>query len=316
MKFLLFASLCSLLALPSSFAATPQEQLALLAAAGNGVIKLNTETYDLLTSPKRTWSASIQLTALDPRRRCGPCKEFNPAWHAVARAWHNVPAATKNEHFFAMLDFDEGPTVFQKLGIASAPIVFNYPAADGPRKPKNGNLSPVKYDFSEGFDATPLASFLSKYTPIDIPYKDPIDWMRWITISIAALGAALLLRFISPIVQNKWSWAVVTVITSLVMTSGYMFTRIRNVPFNGGNGNWIAAGYQNQFGQEVQVVSFIYGLLSFAFLMLILVVPLQSSPQRQRLQVYLWTGVIMIIYSVLISLFRVKNRGYPFKLFL
>lgn len=68
--------------------------------------------------------------------------------------------------------------------------------------------------------------------------------------------------------------------------------------------------------------------------MLILVVPLQSSPQRQRLQVYLWTGVIMIIYSVLVSLFRVKNKGkadfpafkiglihfislgYPFKLFL
>lgn len=27
------------------------------------------------------------------------------------------------------------------------------------------------------------------------------------------------------------------------------------------------------------------------------------------MQVYLWTAVIMIIYSVLVSLFRVKNRG-------
>ncbi|KAF8201821.1 oligosaccharyl transferase subunit OST3/OST6 family [Pholiota molesta] len=316
MKSFLFAGLCALLSLPLSLAATPQEQLALLASAGNGVIKLNTETYDLLTSPKRTWSASIQLTALDTRRRCGPCKEFEPAWNAVARAWAKVPVATKNDHFFATLDFDDGPTVFQKLGIASAPIVFNHPAAEGPRRPKNGNLSPVKYDFSEGFDAAPLASFLSKHTPIDIPYKEPVDWVRWITISIGVMSAALLLRFISPIVQNRWSWAVVTVITSLVMTSGYMFTRIRGVPYNGGDGNWIAAGYQNQFGQEVQVVAFIYGLLSFAFLMLILVVPLQSSPQRQRLQVYLWTGVLMIIYSVLVSLFRVKNRGYPFKLFL
>lgn len=51
------------------------------------------------------------------------------------------------------------------------------------------------------------------------------------------------------------------------------------------------------------------GLLSFAVLMLTLVVPLQTSPQRQRLQVYLWSAVIFIIYSMLISLFRIKNKG-------
>ncbi|KAF8964700.1 oligosaccharyl transferase subunit OST3/OST6 family [Flammula alnicola] len=316
MKTLLIAGLCALISLPSALAATPQEQLIQLASAGNGVIRLNADTFDLLTSPKRTWSASVQLTALDKRRRCNPCSQFDPAWNAVAKAWTYAPSAQQKQHFFATLDFDEGTAIFQRLGISSAPVVFNYPAAEGSRKPASGNVSPIKYDFSDGFDAGPLASFLSKYTPVAIPYRDPIDWARWITIAIGVLGSALFIRFISPIVQNKWAWAAVTVITSLVMTSGYMFTRIRNVPYNGGDGNWIAAGYQNQFGQEVQVVSFIYGLLSFAFLMLILVVPLQSSPQRQRLQVYLWTGVIMIIYSVLVSLFRVKNRGYPFKLFL
>ena len=110
---------------------------------------------------------------------------------------------------------------------------------------------------NRGFEAGPLAAFVSRFTPVAVPYKDPIDWVRWITIASGLLGSLLLLKFISPIVQNKWSWATVTIITSLVMTSGYMFTRIRNVPYNGGDGNWIAAGYQNQFGQEVQVVSFI-----------------------------------------------------------
>lgn len=74
MKSFLFAGLCAIFAIPSSLAASPQEQLAQLAAAGNGVIKLDATTYDLLTSPKREWSASVQLTALDPRRRCNPCK--------------------------------------------------------------------------------------------------------------------------------------------------------------------------------------------------------------------------------------------------
>jgi oligosaccharyltransferase complex subunit gamma len=316
MKSLLIAGLCTLISLPSSLAATPQQQLVQLASAGNGVIKLNADTFDLLTSPKRTWSASIELTALDPRRRCSPCKEFDPSFHSVAKAWKRAPADKQQEHFFATLDFDEASSVFQKLGLQSAPIVFSYPPADGSRKPASGNVSPVKYDFTDGFEAGPLAEFLSKFTPVAIPYSDPIDWARYVTIAIGVLGSLLFLRFISPLIQNRWTWAAGTVITSLVMTSGYMFTRIRNVPFNGGDGNWIAAGYQNQFGQEVQVVAFIYGLLSFSFLMLILVVPYQSSPQRQRLQVYLWTGVTMIVYSVLVSLFRVKNRGYPFKLFL
>ncbi|PPR08101.1 hypothetical protein CVT24_010562 [Panaeolus cyanescens] len=303
----LFISTCAL-------ASTPQQQLTQLAAAGNGVIKLNAETFDLLTSPKRTWSASIQLTALDPRRRCNPCKEFDPSFQAVAKAWSNVSPKTRDEHFFATLDFDNGSSVFQKLGLASAPIVYNYPAADGPRKASR--TSPAKYDFSDGFDPAPLAEFLSNLTPVTIPYKAPIDFTRWITFTVGALGAAIFLRFLFPIVNNRWSWAAGVVLTSLVMTSGYMFTRIRNVPYTGPNGNWVASGYQTQFGQEVQVVAFTYGLLAFSFLMLTLVVPYQSSPQRQRIQVYLWTGVIMIVYSVLVSLFRVKNRGYPFKLFL
>jgi len=38
------------------------------------------------------------------------------------------------------------------------------------------------------------------------------------------------------------------------MTAGYMFTRIRGAPYTAG-GSWIASGYQNQYGQETQVVA-------------------------------------------------------------
>ncbi|KAF9005665.1 oligosaccharyl transferase subunit OST3/OST6 family [Cyathus striatus] len=292
------------------------QQLIQLAAQGHGNIKLDPKTFELLTSSKRTWSATIHLTALDKRRRCAPCKEFEPSWNAVANAWATTPKEQRDSHFFATLDFDEGPTVFQKLGLMSAPVVYVYPPTEGPRQPASGKTSPSKYDFSNGFEAGPLAEHLSKHTPIPIPYKEPIDWARWLTAAIGVLGSALVLRFIYPILTNRWSWTLGTVLVSLVMTSGYMFTRIRGSPYTGGDGHWIAGGFQNQFGQEVQVISFIYGLLAFSFLMLTFIVPYQSSPHRQRLQVYLWTGVIMIIYSVLVSLFRVKNRGYPFKLFL
>jgi hypothetical protein len=55
------------------------------------------------------------------------------------------------------------------------------------------------------------------------------------------------------------------------MTSGYMFTRIRNTPFMGGDGSWIAGGFQNQFGQEVQVISVVCASVTF-FVALILLI--------------------------------------------
>ncbi|KAJ3732976.1 dolichyl-diphosphooligosaccharide-protein glycotransferase [Lentinula guzmanii] len=306
----------SFLALPLTFAASNdgKSKLVSLAASGNGVIRLDASTFDLLTSPSRDWSASIHFTALDKRRRCVPCKEFDPAWNDVAKAWATVPVEHRDSHFFATLDFDEAPTVFQKLNLASAPVVWVYSPTEGSRA--SAKNAPSKYDFSNGFEAEPLAFHLSNHTPIPIPYKAPVDWVRWITFISGLLGFALILRFIAPVLQSRWTWAVITILTSLTMTGGFMFTRIRGSPYTGSDGSWIAGGYQNQFGQEVQVVALIYGTLAFSVVMLTMIVPYQTSPARQRLQVYLWSGVLMLVYSVLVTLFRVKNRGYPFKLLL
>ncbi|KAG7092494.1 hypothetical protein E1B28_008845 [Marasmius oreades] len=312
------STLLPLLALPFAWAAstdnTRQELINL--ASVNGIIRLDHKAFDLLTSPKRNWSAAIQFTALDRRRRCAPCKEFEPSWNAVAQSWKSAPKEHRDNHFFATLDFDEAPTVFQQLGLMSAPVVYVYPSVQGPHAPTTEKTGPSKYDFSYGLGAGPLAESLSNHTPIPIPYKEPLDWARLVSFASVLLGLAIIVRFISPLLQSRWTWAAITIITMLVMTGGYMFTRIRGSPYTGGDGNWIAGGYQNQFGQEVQVVAVIYGTLSFAFLMLILIVPYQSSPSRQRLQIYLWTGVIVLVYSVLITLFKVKNRGYPFRLLL
>jgi len=287
-----------------------------LAAANNGVIRLDENIYDMLTHPKRTWSATVHFTALDKRRKCSPCREFDPNFNAVAKSWTKVPQQDRDQHFFATADFDSASAVFQKLGMQSAPVVHVYPAAEGARRPANGKTAPISYEFAHGFDAQPLAEQLSSFTPVRIPFAAPIDYSRMATFGGLTLLAIVSVRFLAPILRNRWFWAAVTVITSLVMTSGYMFTRIRGMPHSGANGQWVAPGYQNQFGQEVQVISMIYASLAGAVLMLTLVVPRQTSPQRQRAQVYLWTSVIFIMFSVLVSLFRIKNRGYPFKLLL
>ena len=73
---LIFLPFLFLFALPAIVAAqdSPRQQLVKLAAENNGVINLDAETFELLTLPERDWSASIHFTALDKRRKCGPCK--------------------------------------------------------------------------------------------------------------------------------------------------------------------------------------------------------------------------------------------------
>ncbi|KAL4067650.1 hypothetical protein J3A83DRAFT_4097088 [Scleroderma citrinum] len=300
----------ALLYIPLCLAAqrSPHDELVELAAAGNGIIKLDERTFDLLTSPNRAWSASIQLTALNPQRRCAPCKEFDPSFHAVAKAWSIAPLEHRNNHFFASIDFDDAHKVFQKLGIMSAPVVHVYPATEGPNA-KNIRNAPFKYDFSNGFEARPLAEQLSSHTPVPIPYKDPINWSH--VASLISLIPILILTFriIHPVLYNRWVWAVATILLSIVMTSGYMFTRIRGMPYTGSDGSWIAGGYSNQYGQEVQIISFLYAILAGSFLMLTVVAPRQMSPIRQRTQIYVWTAINFIVFSVLVSIFRVKNRG-------
>jgi oligosaccharyltransferase complex subunit gamma len=69
--------LLSLLVLPLVVFASKdnsRQQLVKLAAENNGIINLDDKTYDLLTSPKRDWSASVLFTALDKKRKCGPCR--------------------------------------------------------------------------------------------------------------------------------------------------------------------------------------------------------------------------------------------------
>lgn len=124
---LLFSPLCL-----AAATKTPHEELIALAESNHGIIKLNSQTWDLLTAPKRDWSAVVQLTALNQNMKCAPCRyfipfilflslltyrqrEFDPTFRTVAKAWATVSKAERNKHFFASLDFQDGQDIFKKV---------------------------------------------------------------------------------------------------------------------------------------------------------------------------------------------------------
>jgi oligosaccharyltransferase complex subunit gamma len=56
------------------------------------------------------------------------------------------------------------------------------------------------------------------------------------------------------------------------------------------------------------------GVLSFATISLALKVPRIKDPRAQQIAVFLWSSVLLLMYSFLLSVFRMKNGGYQFYL--
>ncbi|KAK7006265.1 hypothetical protein R3P38DRAFT_2646905 [Favolaschia claudopus] len=300
-----------------------------LAAAGNGIIKLDSTSFDLLTSanPRRIWSASVVFTSL---QGCNACIAFNASWTSVAQAWYKgAPKYHRDHHFFGLVDFIDSPDVIRKLNLETAPTVYNYLPTEGARRVRRGEAESWKHDISGrrvdllGWEPKILAEQLSlNVTPIPIPYKEPFPWKRWFSIisPLFWLGT-IAFYFRKPLTTIlfailRWTVPVSTVIVIIVMTSGLMYTRIREAPLVGLDGGWIARGRQNQFGREMQLVFTIYGVLAFSFFMLITVAPRQRSPLVQRLHIYFWTTCIVMVYSILVGFYKAKHPGYPFRLLL
>lgn len=75
---------------------------------------------------------------------------------------------------------------------------------------------------------------------------------------MGVLTLALSARFVLPILASRWTWAAVIIASSIIFTSGIMFVRIRGTPWVGRTKEgttWLAGGYQNQYGMEVQVIA-------------------------------------------------------------
>ncbi|KAG0212095.1 oligosaccharyl transferase subunit ost3/OST6 [Mortierella sp. GBA30] len=106
--------------------------------------------------------------------------------------------------------------------------------------------------------------------------------------------------------------------TIFIMISGHMWNQIRHPPYTmpgrDGSPGFIAAGFQNQFGLETQIVAVMYAVLCSGVISLISSVPRIENPAKQRVAVWIWMAIFGIMFSILLQFFRLKNPAYPFRL--
>ncbi|KAL3424364.1 OST3 OST6 family protein [Phlyctema vagabunda] len=286
-------------------------------------LKLADSSYEKLTAAPRDYSVVVLLTALENRFGCKLCQEFQPEWDLLSKSWVKGDKPGESRLIYGTLDFLDGKNTFQSLGLQTAPVLLFFPPTTGIHAV--ADKGPLRLDFTNGpQSAEQIHSWISRHLP-GRPHpqvKRPINWIRGIAVTTTILGTITFISvawpYISPIIQNRNVWAAISLIAILLFTSGHMFNHIRKVPYVAGDGrggvSYFAGGFSNQYGLETQIVAAMYGLLSFATISLALKVPRIVDPRTQQIAVLVWSGVIFVMYSFLLSVFRIKNGGYPFSL--
>ncbi|KAK6456925.1 gamma subunit of Oligosaccharyltransferase [Scheffersomyces xylosifermentans] len=331
--FAVFASLVSV-----GIAALSNDQLQNL-VKGQGTKKVLTITDDnfaeILNGP-RDYHIVVLLTSESSQINCVLCKEFRPEYELLANSWvqdhpngltekeleveedfTGIPP--KNIYFFYS-EFMQSRNFFQIFQLNSIPKVFHFPPSDkaGP----NNFIKEVKeYQFFQGQHSELLRSWIADQTGLKVNLYVPTDYYR-IAVNFIGLVSILLLvrRFKKQVIQiitSRFLWSGFSLISILLLTTGYMFNQIRAVPYmrahENGKLEYFIQGQQNQMGVETQIVSFIYGILSLLFVVLIKKVPEIKNSTVLFIAVAIVSVLIFIFYSLLLCVFSLKGMGYPYR---
>ncbi|RUS24806.1 hypothetical protein BC938DRAFT_473049 [Jimgerdemannia flammicorona] len=193
-----------------------------------------------------------------------PLSEFEPEFRIVASSFQRT--SDPSRLIFGHLDFKNGREVYAKLRLTSAPTVLYFPPTEGPNAKIGADTEPKKYDFNRGgFAAEAFADFLVASSGHPVPVTRPTNWLAIGISGFVLVGLAAIIKLIYPhlsvVLRSKNTWAAITLVEILMMTSGHMWNHIRKPPYVVGNGqggvSYIAQGFQNQIGLESQIVAVI-----------------------------------------------------------
>jgi len=262
----------------------------------------------------RNYSTVVMLTALSAQRKCTICKEVNGEYQILANSWKYSSGFASLRLFFAMVDFDEGSDVFQSLKLNSAPVIMHFPPRGKMKKADTFDMG------RQGFSAEVLAKWVGERAEVQIRVVRPPNYMMAITIGglLAGIGALLYVKRKSlEMLYNRDYWAVLALSIVFMMISGQMWNHIRNPPYahrNPQNGEiaYIHGSSDFQLISETYIVFVLYALICVGFICLNEKAMQQEDVKKRRLFTIVGLVIIMLFFSLLISIFRSKYHGYPY----
>ncbi|KAI9593742.1 hypothetical protein BDF19DRAFT_446754 [Syncephalis fuscata] len=299
-------------------ASLTEEMQALADSKPDNVIMLNDKTFPKFIEEGHDYAAFVVFSVRSNAFACEPCMySFEPEYQLVASSWKKM--GSPKPLYFIHVDFADGRHTFGKYNINAAPAALLFYPTLGPEATK---ADPAVYDFGRrGLTAEDVADFIKYNMGIEMTLYRPIDWSKHAMSAGIVIATFIALHLASSYVwaalSNPRIWSAFSLVFLLILMSGFMWNQIRMPPYHGGNAQnpeYIASGFQQQYVAETQIVALLYAGCAFATVSLVTRVPNMKDTTLQSVVNLVWVVLLVIIYSLLLRLFRVKNRGYPFKL--
>ena len=277
------------------------------------VIKLNGNKFrDFVKSAPRNYSIIVMFTALAANRQCAVCKQAADEYQLVANSYR-YSQLFSNKLFFAMVDFDEGPDVFQSMKLNTAPVCIHIPSKGKPKKFDNMDIQRV------GFGAEAIAKWIGERTEVNIRVFRPPNYTGTVALLmlLSLVGGLLYLRRNNlEFLYNKTAWSLMALFFVFAMTSGQMWNHIRGPPFvqktQSGGVSYIHGSSQGQFVLETYFVMMIYGLIVCGMIMLTEAGESKADVGKRKILAVVGLGLLAFFFSLILSIFRSKAGGYPY----
>lgn len=282
------------------------------------VIKLNSDKFRRFIgsqSVPRNYSFIVMMTALSPQRSCHICRQAHEEFLVTANSFRYSSHAQSKRLFFGSVDYDEGSEIFNSLGINSAPCFLYFNEKGNFRNPDELNIQRL------GFGADVIARWIAEKTGMTIKIVRPSYTTPIVMLSLGLVFLAIiyLTRNSLSMIFNRNVWAISAVSIVLLMTSGQMWNHIRGAPLmqRGRNQNsYIHGSSSGQFIVETYIVMVINAGIAIG--MTIITDALKGGDRqdgkRRKIMARVGLFLMVVFFSLLLSVFRQKSYGYPYRL--
>ncbi|XP_055706580.1 tumor suppressor candidate 3 [Phlebotomus papatasi] len=276
------------------------------------VLRLNGQTFkEFVKTQPRNYSMVVMFTALAPSRQCVICRHAHDEFVIVANSYRFSPGYS-SRLFFAMVDFDEGSSVFQMMRLNTAPVFMHFPAKG---KPKGSDTMDIQ---RVGFSAEVIAKWIQERTDVQIRVFRPPNYSGTLAMAMLASlvgGFFYLRRNNLEFLANKQMWGFMAIIFCFAMVSGQMWNHIRSPPFvhktqNGGV-SYIHGSSQGQLVIETYIVMFLNAMI-VAGMILLTEAGNSTDARKGRIMAIAGLFLVAVFFSLILSVFRSKAQGYPY----
>jgi len=279
------------------------------------VIKLDDDKYKtFIRTMPRNYSVVVMFTAMAPNRNCKICKETHNEFTTLAHSFR-YSRAFDSQLFFTMVDYDGGAAIFQRLRLTSAPVIIHFPA-NGKRKKED------RYDLERrGIQAESVGKWVKERTEVNVEIIRQPNYTNAILLGVFlfAVSGTLFIKGNSLDFLYKWRyWAITSMFIMFAMTSGQMWLHIRGAPFahvdrNSGRTSFIHGSSNMMFVAESYIVAIVNGIICLGFILLA-DAPKDAANPMSKYMSYGGLATVVLFFSILLAIFRMKHRGYPYSL--